>query len=755
MDTKGSSKKLPLASIDLIPKIFEKIKIERIDYKEPFSLDYDRQLLRLRSKNIEAQMKFYYHQGSIYLQIQRFLFTPLDLLAHGIAKIDKNRAHLQADLRIHGIKAKIRLDRKADLIEFYLTSQKFDNTSLSKLLQSLPLHPKILAWSTKRVKASSYQLLSCTGRFHLGDGLDFKSLKALAAAYDVQAFFHPKLPKARAKEALLRYSGDTLQFDLSNPSYEKIDLTGSWVKIKDLRKPHKSSITIHIHTDTPYHRPVRRLLKAYGIDLPIRQKRGSIQADLNISYHFRSKKVTAQGAFRTKESDIQIAGIDLTLHKAYLKLKNTRAILKPSTISIKPLVTAKVQGVIDPLKAKLKAQIQRARLSFDGYKIFDAKDLKERIDIDLQSKSVTLSYLPISIELEPKLLIKISDITKLRPFSPLIQKLDPKAGKLIIKGRNYQGYIIKEASPFLKAGRPLRELEFKGDWRHIAIEDFFDLRFKPLSLHLGHITLDASGFDLNGSKHKLPKLKLSFKECNITKKGHLLFIKHGQAQIQDGLVKAKIHTDSGTAKIAFYDGYINVVAKNLSDTFVKNLFHIDFIEGGSYDFTARGKLDQFEGNISIVHGSLKNLTLINNLLAFFNTIPALVTLQDPGFSAQGLPIEEGSIEYRYFDQKIAIPSLTIVSKALEIYGSGLIDLQKGTIAMEMKLASLKSVSNIVSKIPLAGYILLGDDGKITTSFSITGDLDDPAITTHMTKDIIKMPFGIIKRTLELPFKLFE
>ena len=72
--------------------------------------------------------------------------------------------------------------------------------------------------------------------------------------------------------------------------------------------------------------------------------------------------------------------------------------------------------------------------------------------------------------------------------------------------------------------------------------------------------------------------------------------------------------------------------------------------------------------------------------------------------------------------------------------------------MDMNLKT--DLGSSISKIPLVGYILLGDD-TVSTSLTLTGKLDDPTIDTQVAKDIAVAPWNILKRTLTYPMKLFE
>ena len=72
----------------------------------------------------------------------------------------------------------------------------------------------------------------------------------------------------------------------------------------------------------------------------------------------------------------------------------------------------------------------------------------------------------------------------------------------------------------------------------------------------------------------------------------------------------------------------------------------------------------------------------------------------------------------------------------------------------MDLNLRTDLGSSISKIPLVGHILLGEE-SVSTSLKITGSLENPDVSTQIAKDIAVAPFNIIKRTLMYPFGLFK
>ena len=104
------------------------------------------------------------------------------------------------------------------------------------------------------------------------------------------------------------------------------------------------------------------------------------------------------------------------------------------------------------------------------------------------------------------------------------------------------------------------------------------------------------------------------------------------------------------------------------------------------------------------------------------------------------------------DDTINISDISLSSEEINIVGHGNASFKRNSIDLQLNLKS--DLGSTVAKIPLVGYILLGED-TVSTSLSITGDLDNPDINTLIAKHIIIAPLNIIKRTFSLPFNLFK
>ena len=86
---------------------------------------------------------------------------------------------------------------------------------------------------------------------------------------------------------------------------------------------------------------------------------------------------------------------------------------------------------------------------------------------------------------------------------------------------------------------------------------------------------------------------------------------------------------------------------------------------------------------------------------------------------------------------------------MKILGEGKADINARTLEGEMTLKT--DLGSKLGKVPMVGYILLGNDGSVSTTLTLSGSLDDPKIETAIAKEIVTAPFNILKRTVIYPF----
>ena len=246
-------------------------------------------------------------------------------------------------------------------------------------------------------------------------------------------------------------------------------------------------------------------------------------------------------------------------------------------------------------------------------------------------------------------------------------------------------------------------------------------------------------------------------ESTLFYKSLKLPCKFYNAQIKSGPFSIKFVSKHETGEIRgiIENGHIDIEGKHLPDYVIRDLTMLEHLYGGSFDFNAIGKTGDFNGTI-LMHDTLwaKN-AVYNNMLAMLNTIPAVLTLKNPGFSKKGFKIKRGAIQYHFKNPTLFFDNILLRGNSAQITGRGKVDFQSDTTALRMQIHFLESLTNVLSKIPVAGYLIFGEDGTIAITLDINGPLRNPKVRTETTKDIVKAPFNILERTLTLPFKLFR
>jgi len=164
--------------------------------------------------------------------------------------------------------------------------------------------------------------------------------------------------------------------------------------------------------------------------------------------------------------------------------------------------------------------------------------------------------------------------------------------------------------------------------------------------------------------------------------------------------------------------------------------------------------DFYTGKIYINKGVVKDLAALNNIIAFINTIPSILSFQAPGFSAKGYKIKKGFINFLFYKNILYFKQININGHNLGFDGKGYIDLNKNLINLKLDTKVKFKLKNI----PIIGkglsYLFFGKDGYLHIKIFIKGDINNPKIEKDLGTNIIKTPLNLIKRILTLPFHIF-
>ncbi|WP_304371257.1 AsmA-like C-terminal domain-containing protein, partial [uncultured Helicobacter sp.] len=85
---------------------------------------------------------------------------------------------------------------------------------------------------------------------------------------------------------------------------------------------------------------------------------------------------------------------------------------------------------------------------------------------------------------------------------------------------------------------------------------------------------------------------------------------------------------------------------------------------------------------------------------------------------------------------------------IDVEGGGLVKLNTKELDVVLKASTLKRLADIIDKIPLFDYVILGDDGKFATGIVMKGTLDNPKSEVSVAEDILFSPFEMVGRILK-------
>ncbi|WP_266096095.1 AsmA-like C-terminal domain-containing protein [Aliarcobacter cryaerophilus] len=204
-------------------------------------------------------------------------------------------------------------------------------------------------------------------------------------------------------------------------------------------------------------------------------------------------------------------------------------------------------------------------------------------------------------------------------------------------------------------------------------------------------------------------------------------------------------------------------AAKINEKFINTFANSNILDGGKIDFFANGTTKSIKGKLIVEDSSLKNVTILNNIMFLVESSPAFINplLAIPavfGLNKLGIyKIKEGVVEFEYDNDKnlIDIKNLHTVGNGMDFEGKGVLDLNKKEVDATLNLVFLKTYSSVFEYIPIVNYILLGDEKRVETQIQLTGSLSDPVLTTNLFKDGFSAPLNIFKRVFTTPSNMID
>ncbi|MDT8441896.1 MAG: AsmA-like C-terminal domain-containing protein [Desulfuromonadales bacterium] len=162
-----------------------------------------------------------------------------------------------------------------------------------------------------------------------------------------------------------------------------------------------------------------------------------------------------------------------------------------------------------------------------------------------------------------------------------------------------------------------------------------------------------------------------------------------------------------------------------------------------------------EFQVEIKDGVLHKFKTLSKVFSLLN-VSQLFNFQLPDMDREGMPFSRITGHFTLSAGLLASDDLTIHSNAMNQSFQGSFHLIDHELDLIMAVQPLGTVDKIVSRLPVAGWLLTGEEkALLTTHFTIKGPVEDVRVTPVPVTSLSGKAVGLIRRTLGLPLKLID
>ena len=519
-------------------------------------------------------------------------------------------------------------------------------------------------------------------------------------------------------------------------------------------------------------------LKPNKIDLDVDLLKFS-QNDIKLSQSNVPLKILYDNRFiisSNKQIRFSIDNLDYTMDNTLLDIKDSTLNLRHSKLSIDNMMKADIAAKYN--LTRKNGQIELKNTEFKNKKVGEIFSNKYTTEVKIQTKNdktiVKIDELDIEyISTDKGWKLKFNSFKNISKKSKILQEYHLTNGNFTLFKKNSEKNIkifgeAKYPYKLLVSGnKPVENYVISGEinnktkdillFVNSSIKVNISKEIKVYGQDIG-INIDEllNFFDDKNTTSKNSETKniiFNAKNCYlyISKDRHVISDTM-DLQYFNNIVTAQLIHKNGNAGFKLDNSNFHLYGKDFNDEFMTNLFALSKFKDGKFSFSMSGTTKEYVGVFHIKETTILEYKVLNNILAFINTIPSLVTFSLPSYTTKGLDVKSAYMYFKAKDDVFNISDISLDSQEVDIVGRGSASFKHNNIDLELSLKT--DLGSSVSKIPVVGYILLGKD-TVSASLSITGALNDPDVKTLLAKDIVVAPLNIIKRTLLLPFHLFD
>ena len=770
---------------------FDTIDIKSIKYEdEEGKLKYSNKNIFIDTKYLNLQTRsIAYDDGNIELDFEWLSLEDYDVTLSGKLNGSLHNSSYSFDGRynIYEVVGDVGLNFSKDMLTYEIASDEFGYDKFENLMDNISLYANLgedaKSWIYKNIKAHSYELISFNGRIDTKNFNIFPNeMRGKAVAKNVNVTFNKDVSAAKVEEAEVDFIKDELIILVKNGTFEGLKLNDANVTISNLIDNDNLNIKVNLFTNELFEDRIRKIVKAFGVEVPVIQLSGNNDAYIGIFVNVEPFGVDIVGDIKVFDSNLTIADTHFYSKYAEIELKNDTLNFRDSNLKMKNIFDLNANATLHAsdgilfanttinefgIKANNTTVVQMENISTEATMLIIDGGVKFEID----EYDVNLTFAENSI-------FEINSLEKVYHFVPLAKEYGVKNGTISISTNDFEDfyglahiYDIKNI-PLMHQNKSIDMFEGGfvisknglnvksfNDFFNININEEINVSIKNVDLLITDEMLKKNNQTIGGSNSE--QIPIHFLSTNAS-----IIIEPLNITVYSNNISVNVDKNNDIAA-NFYDndGFIDVqkssdsltiYANDFTSSFVNSIANKQIFDGGKFSTYVEGNsTEYFGGTFSFTDSALKEFALMNNLVAFLNTIPALLTLNDPKFSSSGYPVKKGFVQFVRMDDFLYIPNVFLEGYSTDISALGYVELDTKNIYMDIEISTLKALGEIINFIPLVNYIVLGEDGKITIQLAVRGTYDNPDIQTSILEGVAKSPLNVLKRVLQTPSRLFQ
>ena len=760
---------------------FDMIMLDRINFKNNHvTFLYADDVLYITSDIYEIAGNIKHEGEKLIADVSLLYIKKEEVTLSGSLAYDLKKSILltEGDFEGFGIKGHFRVQKRKEKILYALNTEAFN--TIEPLMSRISLPPAISVWITDKVRAKRYKVSYLTGTMLLdGENILYDPMLLQGKVHfdDVTIRYKEGVRAVEAEAMDLVYKEGGLYFSLIHPHHLDRKLDGSGVKILHIAGGREPVLLLDLYVQSPLDEEIQKILHAYKLHIPLYHNGKDDRVHIHLDIPLKRNPDGSKRKIGVLVDGNLSAGT-LQIEKFPLKIERGTFSYQDGEVKLSDVVVDErwLKGVVFG-KVDVKQKSILLEVDANDLRLGDILQIrKKRVPVKISYANgleITLPSLAISLSKEKRTwIVRSGDLSRIAPYIR-DNFLGISGGVLTLKSTDmrtfhYTGKVQSSTCFFYEKQHACYAVipvsgyfTTTGAWKLNAFGDRLRLDLTKGVVQLNGINIDLKVLLSRSLPKYTKKGRLKRKFIILGKKSQLrygpyrLLLDSYDIEIRpDGTIKAIGSLDGDIVKFTKQGRNIVIEALRIKDKMLRPLINFRGLKGGRYSLRKEGDPEhKMKGRILIEGGVLSDFKAYNNTLAFINTVPALATLNKPGFSGKGFKIKEGVIEYTMTQKKITFDSVYLKGDSATIVGTGTVDLKSGKLDINLAIQTVRELGKIVGNIPLLGYILLGDDNSMTVGLKITGTLAKPKVATSVAKDILTLPIQIIQRTITAPAHL--